>query len=314
MPQPELHALVAQTPRRIGKTVARSLGILLVSFILVFASLYTLFTWPLVKIRGTFFVQKLFQNEQTVEAAAQVPTTALVASGSAKDSDNDGYTDQEELAAGYDPYSKQPIKLDTDNDGIKDEVERTFYGTDPYKTDSDSDGFTDLAEIVNGYSPLRPANYAEWITARTTATISIPSIKVKAPVVWSKNPDDIESDLDRGVIKYPGTANPGEGNNTVITGHSSFWSWKDAKYGTIFALIDQLKKGDKVFVAYTGTTYIYEVASTDIKDPYDLSHFAATEDDQLTLVTCYPPGSTAKRYYVLAKLIGEQPIVQDVSQ
>ena len=59
-----------------------------------------------------------------------------------------------------------------------------------------------------------------------------------------------------------------------------------------------------------GTTYVYEVTDTDITDPFDLSHFGASDQAQLTLMTCYPPGSTAKRYYVFSKLIGQQPIIE----
>lgn len=301
-------AAAPRARRPIGAALLRATGVLLVSFVVVFASLYTLFTWPLVQVRGQYFVQKLFTSENTSDASAQV-AVSVGGADTEKDSDADGYTDAEELAAGYDPYSKQPTKLDSDNDGIKDDVERNFYGTDPYKSDSDSDEYPDLAEIVNGHSPLRPANYSDWIAARTSAAINIPAIKLTAPVVWSKNASDIETDLSRGVIHYPGTANPGEKNNIVITGHSSFWSWKDSKFGTIFALIDQLKKGDKIFVEYTGSTYVYEVTGTKVTDPYDLAYFGATDDAQLTLMTCYPPGSTSKRYYVFSKLIGEQPIM-----
>jgi len=296
------------TGQQIARSAVRASGVMLMSFVLVFASLYTLFTWPLPKVRVQYFVDKFFANDEITEAAAQVAIVPVEPSKDL-DSDGDGYSDADELASGYDPYSKQPVKLDSDNDGIKDEVERTFYGTDPYKSDTDSDGFSDLSEIVNGQSPLRPANYADWIQARTSAMIRIPALKLTAPVVWSKNADNIEDDLDEGVIHYPGTANPGEDNNSVVTGHSSFWSWSDTKYGTVFALIDQLKKGDKIFVDYTGTTYVYEVTDTDITDPFDLSHFGATDDAQLTLMTCYPIGSTAQRYYVISKLIGEQAIV-----
>ena len=296
--------------RALLKSLLRGSGILVASFVVVFAALYTIFTWPLVWVRGEYFVNSMISRPEATEVQAETPILPYEITDKTLDSDGDGYTDAEELAAGYDPYSKQPVKLDSDGDGIKDDVERTFYGTDPYKVDTDSDGYEDLAEIVNGHSPLRPANYGDWIEARTNATIRIPAVDITAPVVWSKSPDDIEDDLSEGVIHYPGTANPGEPNNVVITGHSSFWSFQDAEYGTIFALIDQLKEGDKVFIDYAGTTYVYEAYLTEVTDPYELKYFTATPDPRLTLMTCYPPGSTAKRYYVLAKLIGEQPILE----
>ena len=291
-------------------SLLRGSGILVVSFVVVFVALYTILTWPLVWVRGSYFVSTMVSRPAAMDVQAEAPIIPVEITDTTLDTDGDGFTDAEELAAGYDPNNKQPIKLDSDGDGIKDDVERTFYGTDPYKADTDSDGYEDLAEIVNGHSPLRPANYGDWIAARTNASIRIPSVNITAPVIWSKSADDIEDDLNDGVIHYPGTANPGEPDNVVITGHSSFWSFKDAKYGTIFALIDQMKIGDKIYVDYAGTTYVYETYATEITDPYDLSHFSATQEAQLTLMTCYPPGSTAQRFYVLTKLIGEQPIIE----
>ncbi len=67
------------------------------------------------------------------------------------DTDGDGYTDGEEVKAGYDPLG--PGKLDSDNDGFPDPDERAF-GTDPYDPDTDGDGYEDGAEIDNGFNPL----------------------------------------------------------------------------------------------------------------------------------------------------------------
>lgn len=48
-------------------------------------------------------------------------------------------------------------KIDTDNDGLTDKVEK-MLGSDPYKKDTDGDGYDDFEEIQGGYSPmiLRP--------------------------------------------------------------------------------------------------------------------------------------------------------------
>ena len=45
------------------------------------------------------------------------------------------------------------IFLDTDQDGLSDEEEKT-QGTDPRKADSDGDGYSDGAEVRSGYNPL----------------------------------------------------------------------------------------------------------------------------------------------------------------
>jgi len=58
------------------------------------------------------------------------------------DTDNDGLSDDEEVALGTDPNDP-----DTDHDGIGDWEEINMYTTDPLNTDSDSDGLSDVAEI-----------------------------------------------------------------------------------------------------------------------------------------------------------------------
>jgi LPXTG-site transpeptidase (sortase) family protein len=290
------------------RAVVRSLAVLVVSFAIVFSSLYTILTWPLAKIQVGYYLSQLRPAEQTVQAQEQLLPLAF--ENPNEDSDGDGYTDAIEVEAGYDPYSAEPTKLDSDQDGIKDDVERKYYGTDPLKADTDGDGHADLEEIVNGFSPIRPANYSEWLKDTTSATISIPKINVVAPVVWTKNPDLIEEDLDRGVTHYPGTDNPGGDGNVVITGHSSAWVLDDDNYGTVFALIDKLVPGDKIYIDYMGTKYAYEVKSHEIKDPYDTSNFANTQDPTLTIMTCWPRGSTARRYYVISELVGAKPLQQ----
>lgn len=48
------------------------------------------------------------------------------------------------------------IFLDSDQDGLSDEEEKT-YGTDPRNPDTDNDGYSDGAEIKSGYDPTKPA-------------------------------------------------------------------------------------------------------------------------------------------------------------
>jgi hypothetical protein len=71
------------------------------------------------------------------------------------DTDEDGFTDGEEVRAGYDPLVAGG-KLDSDNDGFPDPDERAF-GSDPFNPDTDGDGFSDGDEIDNGFNPLIPS-------------------------------------------------------------------------------------------------------------------------------------------------------------
>ena len=63
-------------------------------------------------------------------------------------SDNDGLSDEAELALGT-----SPVRWDSDFDGLSDYAEAITYGTDPLKADSDGDGMPDGWEVANNLNP-----------------------------------------------------------------------------------------------------------------------------------------------------------------
>ncbi|TVX75750.1 hypothetical protein FPP74_12105, partial [Corynebacterium sp. NML180780] len=76
----------------------------------------------------------------------------------ASDSDNDGVTDEQELADGTNPN-----KADSDDDGLSDGEEKQ-RGTDPNKADSDGDGVNDGDEVKNGTDPLKVDSDGDGLT------------------------------------------------------------------------------------------------------------------------------------------------------
>ena len=68
---------------------------------------------------------------------------AILTVYSGDDLDGDGIANEDEAALGTDP-----LKPDTDGDGLLDGWETTVSGTDPTKADSDGDGLSDFAEVV----------------------------------------------------------------------------------------------------------------------------------------------------------------------
>lgn len=68
------------------------------------------------------------------------------------DTDGDGYSDAEEIAAGYSPTQPADDLLDLDGDGLTGADERA-YGTHPNNADTDGDGTLDGVEIVQGTDP-----------------------------------------------------------------------------------------------------------------------------------------------------------------
>ncbi len=71
------------------------------------------------------------------------------------DADNDGLSDEEEVALGTDPNNP-----DTDGDGLNDGFEAESLGTDPTNPDTDGDQIPDGLERSNGLNPLNAADGA----------------------------------------------------------------------------------------------------------------------------------------------------------
>jgi len=71
------------------------------------------------------------------------------------DADEDELTNLEEYQG-----LTNPVKSDTDNDGLRDGEEVNTYGTNPRRPDTDFDGLSDSWEVAHGYDPLDPADGA----------------------------------------------------------------------------------------------------------------------------------------------------------
>lgn len=133
----------------------------------------------------------------------------------------------------------------------------------------------------------------------------IPKIGVDVPVWWNISEDDITPTLEKGVAHYQGTAVPTEIGNVFIFGHSSNYLWAPGAYKQIFALLDKLEVGDKIYVNYQNKVYAYEVTSKKVVSPDDLSVLTQPQDQQiLSLMTCVPIGTNLNRLIVSAKQIG----------
>jgi len=137
--------------------------------------------------------------------------------------------------------------------------------------------------------------------------IVIPRLGVTAPVILSQHDptapwDDIRRDLENGVSLAPSLSRPGQEGTTWITGHSSDYAWRPGEYKTIFALLYLLKPGDEIIVDWEGKRYTYRVTGSQIVRPNEVQAFTHREGKTLTLMTCYPPLTTAKRWLVYAEL------------
>ena len=106
--------------------------------------------------------------------------------------------------------------------------------------------------------------------------IVIPKIGKNVPLVDVTSTSNMDFDhmenifmkeLEKGIVRYPGTARPGEKGNAFIFGHSSNYPWMSGSYNEVFALLDNLEFNDEIIVYYNQRKYVYVVREKKIVKP-----------------------------------------------
>jgi sortase A len=163
---------------------------------------------------------------------------------------------------------------------------------------------------VNSISDLDPT-----ITVAThqTPTVMIPKINVEVPVTFGAKTDvqSMNAAMTNGVANFsiPGaSAKPGQIGNFVISGHSGGDPWQRSDYKFIFSGLPRLAVGDMIYMDYEGTRYAYKMTGTMIVDPSDVNSLRKIASDNagkpmITLLTCYPLGTSKQRYIVYAEQV-----------
>lgn len=139
--------------------------------------------------------------------------------------------------------------------------------------------------------------------------VLIPTLNVDAPLITDMRDtaeSKVQASLEHGVVNFGPTSLPGQGN-AVVVGHSSNDVWKPGDYKFVFALLERMKPGDKIYVVYKNTRYTYTVASTKVVQPTDISVLQPTGKSQLTLITCTPVGTSLRRFVVIADQTSPTP-------
>jgi sortase A len=124
--------------------------------------------------------------------------------------------------------------------------------------------------------------------------ITIPTIEVDKFVVAGVETDD----LKRGPGLFLGSPLPGQLGNVAIAGHRT-------TYGAPFGRINEVKKGDRITLETSAGTYTYIANSAPKIVPATAIEVVKTKDPTqaiLTLVSCHPKWTSAKRIIVVASL------------
>ena len=150
-------------------------------------------------------------------------------------------------------------------------------------TGSDPSTVTTPATVVA--PPAAPSGAA-------VAVIKIPKIGVEQAVVEGTG----VGDLRKGPGHYRNTPLPGQPGNAAIAGHRT-------TYGAPFNRIDELAPGDPILVSTLQGNFKYVVSEAPFPvSPSKNDVLFNKDDNRLTLTTCHPKYSAAKRLIVVAKL------------
>jgi len=156
-------------------------------------------------------------------------------------------------------------------------------------------------------TPL-PAN-PQWHSA--VAEIRIAAIGVDSPVVpvswhveWTSGQWMTVWDVAKYAVGHHwDSGNPGGGTNIVLAAHSG-------GLGAIFRRLDELQPGDEVLLQGNGRQYLYVVEEVlflrDVGVPMEerlrnAQYMAPTEDERITMITCWPVGIYDHRIIALAR-------------
>jgi LPXTG-site transpeptidase (sortase) family protein len=159
--------------------------------------------------------------------------------------------------------------------------------TDPSQTNLDLTSTLEPTPDLLAQSTSTPTPSAE-----QAIWIRIPAITVDHPIIQG----DAWEDLKHGVGQHPGSANPGESANLVLSAHNDI-------YGQIFRHLDKLKLGDEITILTASKQYVYLVEEILILKPDQISVLEPGEDPILTLISCFPYMIDTHRIVVRASMV-----------
>lgn len=173
----------------------------------------------------------------------------------------------------------------------------------------------DIPPEGSSTSPMTISDFAEETYGdRLIDTITIPAVDLHAavlPIGWQEIDGEVIWDPPLGGVGWALSSSlPGEGSNIVLHGHNNF-------YGAEFRHLDQLHSGDRIYLQSGGRLWGYVVRKVEIlqetfitpKDRLDhLSYLAPTDEERLTLISCWPIVSNTHRVVVIA---GRESAAQD---
>lgn len=144
----------------------------------------------------------------------------------------------------------------------------------------------------------------EFTPVDSNFSIIIPKINANAKVIRNVNPyepKEYQKALTLGVAHASGTATPDQSGNVFIFAHSATNWYQANQYNAVFYLLNKLKTEDDITLYFENIPYNYSVDEIKFVKPTEVDYLSnQLNTNQLTLMTCWPPGTTLKRLVVVA--------------
>lgn len=131
--------------------------------------------------------------------------------------------------------------------------------------------------------------------------IEIPRLLLSAVVVEGSD----ETTFRRAVGHIPGTALPGQPGNVGLAGHRD----------TFFRSLRDLRVKDEIQLSTLKGDFRYEVESLIVVEPDNVDVLAPSNENELTLVTCYPfsyIGTAPKRFVARARQVSPRTVASAI--
>lgn len=156
------------------------------------------------------------------------------------------------------------------------------------------------------YQLRKPPSKLQTIQASSEFRIFIPKVNIDSKVFPNIDPfnkNEYFPVLSKGIAQAKGSSLPGESGNVFLFAHSTDSPTNVVQYNAVFYLISKLRPGDEVDLVYQGRIYKYIIDESKIISPSEINYLQQTNKGKsLTLMTCWPPGTTLKRLLILSHL------------
>lgn len=157
-----------------------------------------------------------------------------------------------------------------------------------------------------GFADILAANKEQVLVPPDPSfSILIPKIGASSRVIAnvdSQNKEEYLSVLKSGVAHAKGSVFPGLPGNTYLFAHSADNWWDVGHYNAVFYTLNNLSENDEIVVFFENQRFNYKVTQKVITGPENVTYLSTKQEKkhQLVLQTCWPPGTTWQRLYIIA--------------